>query len=164
MAADSRLSGSDFAYADPVHKILHGDGWLLGLSGPLAVVQHVERCAKVEAARYPLSGSNHTLMDTLRALHMMLREAALIRPEFEATQTEESHFNALVANRTGLYTIIEDRSVIGPQKFWAIGSGWRFAVGALASGATAQRAVWVAGQLDHATDLHVQTASLHAIR
>jgi len=42
--ADSRLSGSDFAYADPVHKILHGDGWLLGLSGPLAVVQHVERC------------------------------------------------------------------------------------------------------------------------
>ncbi|MGF6599777.1 ATP-dependent HslUV protease subunit HslV [Paraburkholderia sp. GAS448] len=164
MAADSALSGSDFAYADPVRKIMHGDGWLLGLSGPLAVTQHIERCLTMEAGRYPLAGGHVALVETMRLLHLMLKETALIRPEYEATQTEDSHFNALVANRTGLYTMIEDRSVIGPQKYWAIGSGWRFAVGALAAGVTAQRAVLVAGTLDHATDTHVQVASLRAIK
>jgi ATP-dependent protease HslVU (ClpYQ) peptidase subunit len=160
MAADSQLSGADFAYGDPVRKILHGDGFLLGLSGPVAILQQIERCMQLEAARYPLTGSRFTLVETMRLLHGLLKEQALIRSEHNAEQTEDSHFNALIANRTGLYTVLEDRSVVGPQKFWAIGSGWRFAVGALAAGVTAQRAVLAAGTLDHSTNTHLQIESI----
>jgi ATP-dependent HslUV protease subunit HslV len=163
MVADSQLSGGDFAYGDPVRKIIHGDGVLIGLSGPIAVLQQIERCMQVEAARYPLTGSRFTLIDTMRLLHMRLKETALIRPEHEAAQTEDSHFNALIANRTGLYTILEDRSVLGPQKFWAIGSGWRFAVGALAAGVSTQRAVLAAGTLDHGTNASLQVESMRTL-
>jgi ATP-dependent HslUV protease, peptidase subunit HslV len=94
MAAGSQLSGADFAYGDPVRKIMHGNGFLLGLSGPMALIQQIERCMQVEAARYPLTGSRFALVETMRLLHVLLREQALIRPEHEAMQTAASHFNA----------------------------------------------------------------------
>ena len=162
MAADSQLSGGDFAYYGTVPKIIHNNGFLLGLSGPTAVLQQIERCMQLEAARYPLRGSRFALVETVQLLHALLRDRPLMRLEYSAGHTDDNRFSALIANRTGLYTVLEDSSVVGPQKYWAIGSGWRFAVGALAAGVSAQRAVLAAGTLDHSTNTNVQVESLRA--
>lgn len=57
----------------------------------MAVIQQIERCMQVEAARYPLTGLRFALVRTLRLLHALLREQALICLEHQATQTEDSH-------------------------------------------------------------------------
>ncbi len=70
-------------------------------------------------------------------------------------------FTVLVATEVGLYEYIDSLRPIalGPTK-WAIGSGAEYALGAMAAGASAKRAVEIACTLDVNSGMGVDTLTL----
>lgn len=61
-------------------------------------------------------------------------ETALLQGDYEATHAAETHVQVMIANHAGLFFVTEDRAVLGPLGFWAVGSGRDFALGALKVG------------------------------
>jgi len=79
-----------------------------------------------------------------------------VKGGFKDTPTYKE-FTGLVIDREGRMTVYSENpnsSVLNP-KFWAIGSGGEYAMGAMAFGATAAEAVLIAADLDVNTGLGV---------
>lgn len=67
-------------------------------------------------------------------LHKILKKKYYLDPKYkrDRDQTVESiNMQLLVANSSGIYGIGEDKNVESFSKFWAIGSGCTFALGAM---------------------------------
>jgi ATP-dependent protease HslVU (ClpYQ) peptidase subunit len=98
--------------------------------------------AKLEEVKL---GSRVEVYETFRRLHPVLKEHAFLNPkEDEEDPYESSQITALIANETGAYGVFSLREVFDYERFWAIGSGSRFALGAM-------HALW--DVLDSATDI-----------
>ena len=75
------------------------------------------------------------VFDTFLKLHPLLKERFFLNPkEEDADPYESSQFTALIANRHGLFGVYSYREVFEFERFWAMGSGRSFALGAMYAG------------------------------
>ena len=74
------------------------------------------------------------IYESFRKLHPMLKEEAFLNPkEEEDDPYESSQMTVMVANPSGVFAVYSMREVFEFDRFWAIGSGRDFALGAMYS-------------------------------
>jgi ATP-dependent protease HslVU (ClpYQ) peptidase subunit len=72
------------------------------------------------------------VFSTFQKLHAVLKEKYFLNPkEDDADPYESSQITAVIANPTGIYGVYSYREVFSFDKFWGIGSGRNFALGAM---------------------------------
>ena len=110
------------------------------------------------------------IYDSFRKLHPILKEEAFLNPkEEEDDPYESSQMTVMVANPTGIFAVYSMREVFEFDRFWAIGSGRDFALGAMysifektpTSAAIAQAGVLAGAEFDTGTSTPIQ---LHEVR
>lgn len=76
--------------------------------------------------------SKSDIFESFRKLHPILKDECFLNPkEEEDDPYESSQYTALIANASGIYAIYSMREVFEYTRFWAIGSGNEFALGAM---------------------------------
>jgi ATP-dependent protease HslVU (ClpYQ) peptidase subunit len=124
---DTRLGRN---YKGEHDKILHlAESWI-GVCGSSA--HHLvlaSALAKLEEVRF---GSRVEVFETFRRLHPVLKEHTYLNPkEDDDDPYESSQIVAAIANDTGIYGVYSYREVFEFDRFWSIGSGRNFALGAM---------------------------------
>jgi ATP-dependent HslUV protease subunit HslV len=72
------------------------------------------------------------IYETFRKLHPVLKEEAFLNPkEEEDDPYESSQMTVMIVNPSGVYAVYSMREVFEFDRFWAIGSGRDFALGAM---------------------------------
>lgn len=124
---DTRLASHYKSEHDKILRV--GDSWIgvCGSSAHHLVLAHL--LAKLDHVRL---GSRGEVFETFRLLHPMLKEQAFLNPkEDEDDPYESSQITALIANPSGIYGVYSYREVFAYDRFWAVGSGRNFALGAM---------------------------------
>ena len=135
IASDSLTSFGDMrlppGMAEDKRKILKVGPSYIGLSGSAAHFGVLESYFAGEG-RSPDFTSRRSVFETWRKLHEVLKSEYFLNPKDEASDPyESSQLTALVASPWGLYGVFSLREVFVYRKFWAMGSGREFALGAL---------------------------------
>jgi ATP-dependent HslUV protease, peptidase subunit HslV len=77
-------------------------------------------------------GSRDAVFETFLKLHPKLKEQFFLNTKEEDSDPyESSQFTVLIANGSGIYGVYSYREVFEFDRFWAIGSGRSFALGAM---------------------------------
>lgn len=77
-------------------------------------------------------GSRDEVFDTFLKLHPKLKERYFLNTkEHDADPYESSQYTIVIANARGIFGVESYREVFEFERFWAIGSGRRFALGAM---------------------------------
>ena len=72
------------------------------------------------------------IYDSFRKLHPLLKDEAFLNPkEEEDDPYESSQMTVMLANPSGIFAVYSMREVFEFDRFWAIGSGRDFALGAM---------------------------------
>jgi ATP-dependent protease HslVU (ClpYQ) peptidase subunit len=72
------------------------------------------------------------IFETFRKLHPILKEQHFLNPKEEEDDPYEStQISALIANPHGIFGVYSMREVFEYARFWAVGSGKEFALGAM---------------------------------
>ena len=113
-------------------KILTIDGSWIGICGSSA--HHLVLLSAISRLPEVKLGSRMQVYETFRQLHPILKEHAYLNPkEDEDDPYESSQITALIANSSGIYGVYSLREVFEFDRFWSIGSGRNFALGAMHS-------------------------------
>jgi ATP-dependent protease HslVU (ClpYQ) peptidase subunit len=76
--------------------------------------------------------SREAIFETFRGLHPQLKEQFFLNTkEGDSDPYESSQISIVIANRHGIFGVESYREVFEFERFWAIGSGRRFALGAM---------------------------------
>lgn len=125
---DTRLSHG-YEANDKLFKV--GDTWF-GLAGTVAHFPVLRRALQTLTEGELKLGSRDEVFDTFLRLHPKLKDTFFLNTkEEDADPYESSQFSVLLANATGLYGVYSYREVFAFDRFWAIGSGRNFALGAM---------------------------------
>lgn len=124
---DMRLS-SDFDVAHD--KIMSCGDSHIGLAGSAATQLVLENLI---ARNTKMKLHNRAdIYESFRRIHPLLKEECFLNPkEEEEDPYESSQITALIANPGGIFGIYSMREVFEYKKFWAIGSGREYALGAM---------------------------------
>lgn len=77
-------------------------------------------------------GSKAEVFESFNKIHPQLKDEHFLNPkEEEDDPYESSQLTAVIANKTGIYAVYSMREVFEFKRFWAIGSGREFALGAM---------------------------------
>ncbi len=124
---DTRMGARDDACWN---KIFESHGSHFSISGSAAhdlVLQSLLK--KVKTLNF---GSRMAIFESFRKLHPKLKEDFFLKPEEEDDDPyESSQITALIANPSGIYGVYSLREVYEYQRFWGIGSGRDYAIGAM---------------------------------
>ena len=117
-------------YKGEYEKILRiQDSWI-GLCGSSA--HHLVIANVLSKFEHLKLGSRAEVFETFRQIHPILKEHAYLNPkEEEDDPYESSQITALIANSSGIYGVYSYREVFDYDRFWAVGSGRNFALGAM---------------------------------
>jgi ATP-dependent protease HslVU (ClpYQ) peptidase subunit len=134
MAADSlttfgstRLSPEYDAAYDKIQRF--GDSYF-GIAGSAAHHLVLERIL-VKQGDLGFGGKME-IFDSFSKIHPLLKDEHFLNPkEEEDDPYESSQLTAVIANKTGIYAVYSMREVFEFNRFWAIGSGREFALGAM---------------------------------
>ena len=125
---DTRLSHG-YEANDKVFRI--GSSWV-GMAGTTA---HFPVLQKALGALEPGDlrlDSRDAVFETFLKLHPKLKEQFFMNTkEEDADPYESSQFTVLIANASGIFGVYSYREVFEFDRFWAIGSGRSFALGAM---------------------------------
>jgi ATP-dependent protease HslVU (ClpYQ) peptidase subunit len=100
------------------------------------------------------------IYESFRRLHPVLKDEAFLNPkEEEDDPYESSQMTVMVANPWGIFAVYSMREVFEFERFWAIGSGRDFALGAMfvlydkakSAAALAEAAVMAGAEFDTGT-------------
>jgi ATP-dependent protease HslVU (ClpYQ) peptidase subunit len=124
---DTRLSAQ---YDRTSDKIVHYKGTYLGLCGSAA---HQLVFQNLLAKHGDLDFSTKaSIFETFRKLHPILKDQHFLNPKEEEDDPYEStQISALVANVHGIFGVYSMREVFEYTRYWAVGSGREFAIGAM---------------------------------
>ena len=134
MAADSlttfgctRLSPEYDAAYDKIQQF--GDSYF-GIAGSAA---HHLVFENILLKRKDLSfGSKMEIFESFNKIHPLLKDDHFLNPkEEEDDPYESSQLTAMIANKSGIYAVYSMREVFEFKRFWAIGTGREFALGAM---------------------------------
>ena len=118
------------AYDRHPHKVAsYGDSFL-GVAGSAAHQLVLENLL----ARTPGLDfhGKAAIYDTFRKLHPILKDEAFLNPkEEEDDPYESSQMTVMIVNPSGIFAVYSMREVFEFDRFWAIGSGRDFALGAM---------------------------------
>ncbi|WP_028534787.1 MFS transporter [Paludibacterium yongneupense] len=135
IAGDSQTTFGDdqklLASYDCFHNKIfsHGDNYL-AISGSAAHDLVLQSALK--AIKKKDFSSREGIFDTFRRLHPRLKDHFFLRPEEEEDDPyESSQMMVLLANAHGIFGVYPMREVYEFSRFWAIGSGRKFAMGAM---------------------------------
>jgi ATP-dependent HslUV protease, peptidase subunit HslV len=108
-----------------------GSSWF-GAAGTTAHFPVLRKALGAVKADELKLNSRDEVFDTFLKLHPMLKEQFFLNSkEEDADPYESSQFTALIANASGIYGVYSYREVFEFDRFWAIGSGRSFALGAM---------------------------------
>ena len=125
---DTRLSHG-YEANDKVFRI--GNSWV-GMAGTTAHFPVLRKALGSLPADELRLGSRDEVFETFLKLHPKLKETYYLNPkEEDADPYESSQFTVLIANATGIYGVYSYREVFEFDRFWAIGSGRTYALGAM---------------------------------
>lgn len=135
IAADSLTTfgdlrmGSEYDCAyDKVQAYEDGYFGIVGSAAHALVMESVLSDDKVEID----FNSRLGIFETFRALHPVLKEHYFLNSKDEEDDPyEATHIDALICNPQGIFGVYSLREVSEYSKFWAIGSGSEFALGAM---------------------------------
>jgi ATP-dependent protease HslVU (ClpYQ) peptidase subunit len=103
--------------------------------GAVGSTAHIPVLRQALAALAPEERQLHSrdaLFETFVRLHPKLKERFFLNTkEHDSDPYESSQFSILIANAHGIFGVESYREVFEFQRFWAIGSGRRFALGAM---------------------------------
>jgi len=140
IAADSLTSFGDLKLSsvyDAAHdKILRFDENYLGIVGSAAhqlVLESVFASKKVVDKKIDIDLSSRlSIFESFRTLHPVLKQKYFLNAKDEDDDPYEStQIDALIANPFGIFGVHSLREVTEYNKFWAIGSGAEYALGAM---------------------------------
>jgi ATP-dependent protease HslVU (ClpYQ) peptidase subunit len=137
IAADTLLSFGDIKcrgkYIENKDKIIKFKDNYIGLVGSAAHSNVFYSIINNYADLLSFKSKEDIFESSLR-LHPILKEKYFLTTQ-EGEQSEQvyesSQINALIANRYGIFGLFSWREVYEYEKFWAIGSGSNFALGAM---------------------------------
>lgn len=115
--------------SSPEKLIKHGDTFL-GIAGSAA---HQLVLENVLLKNPDFSFHNKAeIYESFRKIHPILKEEAFLNPKEEDDDPyESSQLTALLVNPGGIFGVYSMREVFEFEKFWSIGSGRDFALGAM---------------------------------
>lgn len=144
IAADSLTSFGDLKLSadyDAAHdKILHVENNYLGIVGSAAhqlvlesVFARKKSIGKKSNNKLKIDFSSRPgIFETFRTIHPVLKENYFLNAKDEDDDPYEStQLDALIASPSGIFGIHSLREVTEYRKFWAIGSGAEYALGAM---------------------------------
>jgi ATP-dependent HslUV protease, peptidase subunit HslV len=74
----------------------------------------------------------HEIFESFRKIHPLLKDDHFLNPkEEEDDPYESSQLMALIANKSGIFAVYSMREVFEYSRFWAIGTGRDYALGAM---------------------------------
>ena len=156
------------AYDRHPQKILpYGDSFI-GVAGSAAHQLVLENL--LARARDLDFDGKAAIYETFRKLHPLLKDEAFLNPkEEEDDPYESSQMTVMIANPCGIYAVYSMREVFEFDRFWAIGSGRDFALGAMyvlydktpTAAAIAQAGVLAGAEFDTGTSAPV---ALHEVK
>jgi len=125
---DTRL-GHDL---DPNHSKIQTFGRThIGIVGSAAHALVAERAFRDKDVQADFSDRD-TTFDTLLRLHPVLKERYFLNPkDAEEDPYEASQMDAVFVNPNGIFGLYSLREVYGYSRFWAVGSGAAYALGAM---------------------------------
>lgn len=135
IAADSLTSFGDLRmgadYEASHDKILSHDDSHLGIVGSAAHQLVMESILKQDEIKIDFS-SRLAVFETFRSLHPILKDKYFLNAKDEDDDPYEStQIDALIACPYGIYGVHSLREVCEYKRFWAIGSGSEYALGAM---------------------------------
>ena len=102
-------------------------------------------------------GSRDEVFETFLKLHPKLKEQFFLNTkEEESDPYESSQFTVLIANAAGIFGVYSYREVFEFDRFWAIGSGRSFALGAMYAHVRARAARRAGGRARRARGLRIR--------
>lgn len=134
IAADSLTTFGDTRlgrqYKGQHDKILHIRDSYIGICGSSA--HHLVLENVLNKFEHLKLGSRAEVFETFRQLHPILKEQCYLNPKEEDDDPyESSQITCIIANSTGIYGVYSYREVFDYERFWGIGSGRNFALGAM---------------------------------
>ncbi len=127
---DTRLAHG-YEANDKVFRI--GDCWV-GCAGTTAHFCVLRSALGLLPADELKLHSRDQVFDTFLKLHPSLKEKFYLNTKEEDTDPyESSQFTVLIANASGIFGVYSYREVFEFERFWAIGSGRTYALGAMFS-------------------------------
>ena len=108
-----------------------GDSWV-GMAGTTAHFPVLRRALGALPRQELRLNSRDEVFETFLKLHPKLKEQFFLNTKEEDSDPyESSQFTALIANASGIFGVYSYREVFEFDRFWAIGSGRSFALGAM---------------------------------
>jgi ATP-dependent HslUV protease, peptidase subunit HslV len=146
-------------------KLLGIGSSTVGVVGSTAHIHVLRKALGTMAAEELKLDSRDGLFETFSLLHPRLKDRYFLNTkEQDSDPYESSQFSIVVANASGIFGVESYREVFEFERFWAIGSGRRFALGAMhAAWARAKTAAEVA-QAGVAAGCEFDTASSGPVR
>jgi ATP-dependent HslUV protease subunit HslV len=178
IAADTLVTFGDtrlgHGYEANLKMFQVGDSWI-GMAGTTAHFPVVRRALASLPADELRLHSRDEVFDTFLKLHPKLKEHFFLNPkEEEADPYESSQFTALIANRAGIFGVYSYREVFEFDRFWGIGTGRAFALGAMYAGFDKAKSAREVAELgvragcefdkNSSAPFHVQTIKLKAAK
>lgn len=115
--------------AAPEKLLKHGDTYF-GIAGSAAHQLVLENLLK-KHPEFKFHGRDE-IYESFRKIHPILKDEAFLNPKEEDDDPyESSQLTALVVNPTGIFGVYSMREVFEFDRFWSIGSGRDFALGAM---------------------------------
>lgn len=135
IAADTLVTFGDtrlgHGYEANVKMFEAGDSWV-GMAGTTAHFPVVRRALAALPPDELKLHSRDQVFETFLKLHPKLKENFFLNPkEEDADPYESSQFTALIANHRGIFGVYSYREVFEFDRFWGIGTGRAFALGAM---------------------------------
>ncbi len=114
-------------------KILRHNGTSFGIAGSAAHQMVLESIlTNHEKAKDFSFYGRHEIYESFRKIHPILKEEAFLNTkEEEDDPYESSQLTAMIANSSGIFGVYSMREVFEFDRFWAIGTGRDFALGAM---------------------------------
>lgn len=137
IAADSLVTFGDTRLShgyEANEKIFEVNGSYVSLSGTTAHFP-VMRKLLAEMGSECRLGSREEVFETFTRVHQILKDKYFLNvKEEEDDPYESSQITTLIANPHGIFGVYSYREVFSFDRFWAIGSGKCFALGAMYAG------------------------------
>ena len=135
IAADSLTSFGDTRqaaeYVSDYDKIICSANNYIGIVGSAAHHLVMQNLLQKHADKVDFSDRFH-IFESMRQLHPILKEEYFLNSKDEDEDSyESSRVDALIMNRNGIFGLYSLREVDQYTRFWAVGSGAEFALGAM---------------------------------
>ena len=134
LAADSLVTFGDTKLAPDLeanHKLFEVNGSWFGLAGTMAHFPVMKSALAALGEDLKLRNRDE-VFNTFRTVHELLKEKYFLNTKEDDDDPYESmQVTCLIANTTGIYGVYSYREVFSFDKFWGLGSGRNFALGAM---------------------------------